>query len=135
MSDRKRRWPRITPHVSPFTFHVSRITIHSSRLTMASITLLEGIRQGLWEEMERDDRVFLLGEDIGVYGGAFKVTDGPPGKFGEDPVIDTPLSETAIVGAAAGAAVMGLRPVAAMQVADLSSCAFDMITDFAAHAR
>ena len=85
--------------------------------------------------MERDDRVFLLGEDIGVYGGAFKVTDGLLSKFGEDRVIDTPISETAIVGAAVGAAMMGMRPVAEMQFADFISCAFDMITNFAAKSR
>ncbi len=85
--------------------------------------------------MERDDRVFLLGEDIGVYGGAFKVTDGLLEKFGEERVIDTPLSETAIVGAAVGAAMMGLRPVAEMQFADFISCAFDMITNYAAKSR
>jgi len=85
--------------------------------------------------MERDDRVFLLGEDIGVYGGAFKVTDGLLAKFGEERVIDTPISETAIVGAAVGAAMMGLRPVAEMQFADFISCAFDMITNFAAKSR
>src|SRR5258708_16026781 len=78
---------------------------------MPEITYLEAIRQGLWEEMERDDRVFLLGEDIGAYGGAFKVTEGFQKKFGEARVIDTPLSEAAIVGAAAGPAPMGLPPV------------------------
>jgi 2-oxoisovalerate dehydrogenase E1 component beta subunit len=98
-------------------------------------TYVEAIRQGLLEEMERDDRVFLLGEDIGIYGGAFKVTDGLLNRFGEERVIDTPLSETAIVGAAVGAAMMGLRPVAEMQFADFISCAFDMITNFAAKAR
>ena len=85
--------------------------------------------------MERDDRVFLLGEDIGVYGGAFKVTDGLIQRFGEERVLDTPLSETAIVGAAVGAAMMGMRPVAEMQFADFISCAFDMITNFAAKSR
>jgi 2-oxoisovalerate dehydrogenase E1 component beta subunit len=85
--------------------------------------------------MERDDRVFLLGEDIGVYGGAFKVTDGLLSRFGEERVIDTPISEAAIVGAAVGAAMMGLRPVAEMQFADFISCAFDMITNFAAKSR
>src|SRR5262249_47259393 len=84
-------------------------------INMAAITLLEAIRQGLWEEMERDHNVFLLGEDIGVYGGAFKVTEGFIQRFGEERVIDTPISETAIVGAACGAAMMGMRPVAEMQ--------------------
>ena len=78
---------------------------------MPVLTYLEAIRQGLWEEMERDERVFLLGEDIGVYGGAFKVTEGFLERFGEERVIDTPISEAAIVGAAIGAALVGLRPV------------------------
>ncbi|HKQ04672.1 MAG TPA: alpha-ketoacid dehydrogenase subunit beta [Blastocatellia bacterium] len=102
---------------------------------MAAITLLEAIRQGLWEEMERDERVFILGEDIGIYGGAFKMTDGFLEKFGEERVIDTPISESAIVGAACGAAMMGLRPVAEMQFIDFISCAFDMITNYAAKSR
>src|SRR5213080_1123953 len=78
---------------------------------MTEVTYLEALRQGLWEEMERDPRVFILGEDVGAYGGAFKVTEGFAKKFGEQRVIDTPISEAAIVGAAAGAAHMGLRPV------------------------
>jgi pyruvate/2-oxoglutarate/acetoin dehydrogenase E1 component len=102
---------------------------------MAAITLLEAIRQGLWEEMERDERVFILGEDVGAYGGAFKMTDGFLQKFGEARVIDTPISESAIVGAACGAAMMGLRPVAEMQFIDFISCAFDMITNYAAKSR
>jgi 2-oxoisovalerate dehydrogenase E1 component beta subunit len=102
---------------------------------MAAITLLEAIRQGLWEEMERDERVFILGEDIGIYGGAFKMTDGFLQKFGEERVIDTPISESAIVGAACGAAMMGMRPVAEMQFIDFISCAFDMITNYAAKSR
>ena len=102
---------------------------------MAAITLLEAIRQGLWEEMERDERVFILGEDIGAYGGAFKMTDGFLEKFGEERVIDTPISESAIVGAACGAAMMGMRPVAEMQFIDFISCAFDMITNYAAKSR
>jgi 2-oxoisovalerate dehydrogenase E1 component beta subunit len=85
--------------------------------------------------MARDERVFLLGEDIGVYGGAFKVTDGLIREFGEERVIDTPIAETAIVGAAVGAAMMGMRPVAEMQFIDFISCAFDMITNFAAKSR
>ncbi len=96
---------------------------------------LEAIREGIREEMRRDERVFLLGEDIGVYGGAFQVTEGLFAEFGEARVIDTPLSETAIVGAAIGAAMMGLRPIAEMQFADFISCAFDMITNFAAKSR
>jgi pyruvate/2-oxoglutarate/acetoin dehydrogenase E1 component len=102
---------------------------------MAAITLLEAIRQGLWEEMERDERVFILGEDIGAYGGAFKMTEGFLHRFGEDRVIDTPISESAIVGAACGAAMMGMRPVAEMQFIDFISCAFDMLTNYAAKSR
>jgi 2-oxoisovalerate dehydrogenase E1 component beta subunit len=98
-------------------------------------TYVDAIREGIREEMARDERVFLLGEDIGVYGGAFKVTDGLIAEFGEERVIDTPISETAIVGAAVGAAMMGMRPVAEMQFIDFISCAFDMITNFAAKSR
>jgi pyruvate/2-oxoglutarate/acetoin dehydrogenase E1 component len=98
-------------------------------------TYLEAIREGLWEEMERDPNVFLLGEDIGVYGGAFKVTDGFIEHFGERRVVDTPISEGAIVGAAIGASFMGLRPVAEMQFADFISCGFDQIVNFAAKCR
>jgi 2-oxoisovalerate dehydrogenase E1 component beta subunit len=98
-------------------------------------TYLEAIREGLWEEMERDPNVFLLGEDIGVYGGAFKVTAGFLEKFGERRVVDTPISESAIAGAAIGAGLMGLRPVAEMQFADFISCAFDQIVNFAAKCR
>src|SRR5512140_1550955 len=100
-----------------------------------STTYLEAIRQGLWEEMERDPNVFLLGEDIGVYGGAFKVTAGFFEHFGEKRVVDTPISEAAIVGAAIGASFMGLRPVAEMQFADFITCAFDQIVNFAAKCR
>ncbi len=98
-------------------------------------TYVDAIREGIREEMARDERVFLLGEDIGVYGGAFKVTDGLIEEFGEERVIDTPIAETAIVGAAVGAAMMGMRPVAEMQFIDFISCAFDMITNFAAKSR
>jgi len=99
---------------------------------MAVMTYLDAIRQGIWEEMERDPSVFLLGEDIGAYGGAFKVTAGMLEKFGEERVIDTPISESAIVGAAVGAALMGLRPVAEMQFMDFISCGFDQIVNMAA---
>src|SRR3954464_7548784 len=103
--------------------------------TMAETTYLEAIRQGLFEEMERDSNVFCLGEDIGAYGGAFKVTEGLQARFGERRVIDTPLSEAAIVGAAAGAAHMGMRPVCEMQFIDFISCAYDMLTNYVATAR
>src|SRR5215218_3779364 len=103
--------------------------------TMAETTYLEAIRQGLFEEMERDPEVLCLGEDIGAYGGAFKVTEGLQARFGERRVIDTPLSEAAIVGAAAGAAHMGMRPVCEMQFIDFISCAYDMLTNYVATAR
>jgi pyruvate/2-oxoglutarate/acetoin dehydrogenase E1 component len=99
---------------------------------MPQLTYLEAIRQGIWEEMERDASVFLLGEDIGSYGGAFKVTAGLLEKFGEDRVIDTPISESAIVGAAVGAALMGMRPVAEMQFMDFISCGLDQLVNMAA---
>ncbi len=85
------------------------------------VTFVEAIRQGLWEEMERDPSVFLIGEDVGAYGGAFKVTDGLLAEFGEGRVVDTPISEAAIVGAACGAALMGMRPVAEFQFIDFIS--------------
>jgi len=99
---------------------------------MAEITYLQAIRDALWEEMERDENVFLLGEDIGVYGGAFKVTEGLMEHFGPRRVLDTPMAETAITGAAIGAALMGMRPVAEMQFADFISCTFDLLVNFAA---
>ncbi|UCG50389.1 MAG: alpha-ketoacid dehydrogenase subunit beta [Candidatus Latescibacterota bacterium] len=102
---------------------------------MALTTYLEAIRQGIWEEMEKDERVFILGEDVGVYGGAFKVTAGMLDHFGPQRVIDTPISESAIVGAAIGASYMGMRPVAEMQFIDFISCAFDQITNVAAKSR
>ncbi len=102
---------------------------------MGQITYLEAIRQGIWEEMERDERVFVLGEDVGTYGGAFKVTAGMLERFGPERVLDTPISESAIVGTAVGAAYMGLRPIAEMQFIDFISCAFDQITNVAAKSR
>ena len=102
---------------------------------MAETTYLEAIRLALFEEMDRDPNVFVLGEDIGAYGGAFKVTDGLLAKYGESRVIDTPISEAAIVGAAAGAAHMGMRPVCEMQFIDFISCAYDMLTNYVATAR
>jgi len=102
---------------------------------VALTTYVEAIRQGIWEEMEADERVFILGEDVGIYGGAFKVTEGMLERFGDLRVIDTPISESAIVGAAIGAALMGMRPIAEMQFIDFISCAFDQITNFAAKNR
>jgi pyruvate/2-oxoglutarate/acetoin dehydrogenase E1 component len=99
------------------------------------VTLLEAIREALWEEMERDPNVFLLGEDIGAYGGAFKVTDGFLERFGPDRVIDTPISEAGFTGAAAGAAHMGMRPVVEMQFMDFVSCAYEPLTNYIATSR
>ena len=95
-------------------------------------TYLQAISDGLREEMRRDRRVFLIGEDIGVYGGAFKVTQGFQEEFGPWRVIDAPLSETAIVGGCTGAAIVGMRPVAEMQFADFVSCAWDQLVTVAA---
>jgi 2-oxoisovalerate dehydrogenase E1 component beta subunit len=102
---------------------------------MAEMTYLQAISDGLRQEMRRDKRVFVLGEDVGVYGGAFKVTLGFQEEFGSWRVIDTPLSETAIVAGATGAALMGLRPVAEMQFADFVSCAWDHLVTVAAKQR
>ena len=102
---------------------------------MAEITYLEAIREAMSEEMARDPNVFLMGEDIGAYGGAFKVTEGLLEKFGESRVIDTPISEAGFVGAAAGAAHMGMRPVCELQFIDFISCAYDILTNYVATAR
>jgi pyruvate/2-oxoglutarate/acetoin dehydrogenase E1 component len=102
---------------------------------MAEVTYLEAIREALVEEMERDVNVFCLGEDIGAYGGAFKATEGLLDRFGEQRVVDTPISEVGIVGAAAGAAHMGLRPVVEMQFIDFVANAYDMLTNYVATAR
>ena len=102
---------------------------------MAVITYLEAIRQALFDEMARDERVYVLGEDIGAYGGAFKVTEGLLDRFGEQRVVDTPISEAAIVGSAIGASYMGMRPVCEIQFIDFISCCFDMLTNFAATSR
>jgi 2-oxoisovalerate dehydrogenase E1 component beta subunit len=99
---------------------------------MPVLTHLEAIRQGIWEEMERDSSVFLIGEDIADYGGAFKVTAGMVEKFGSDRVIDTPISEAVIVGTAIGAALMGMRPIVEMQFMDFIACGFDQIVNMAA---
>lgn len=97
-----------------------------------TVTYLEAIRQALWEEMESDERVFMLGQDIGIYGGAFRVTAGFLDRFGPGRIIDTPISESAMVGAAVGAAMMGMLPVVEMQFIDFISCAFNQIINFAA---
>jgi 2-oxoisovalerate dehydrogenase E1 component beta subunit len=96
------------------------------------ITFLEAIRQALFEEMERDPAVVLLGEDVNVYGGAFKVTEGLLERFGWERVMDMPISESAIIGAACGMSYLGLRPVAEMQFIDFIACCFNQITNFVA---
>jgi 2-oxoisovalerate dehydrogenase E1 component beta subunit len=102
---------------------------------MAELTYLQAISDGLRTEMRRNDKVFVIGEDVGVYGGAFKVTLGFQEEFGPWRVIDAPLAETAIVGACTGAAIMGMRPVAEMQFADFVSCAWDQLVTVAAKQR
>lgn len=94
---------------------------------MATMTYIEAISRGMWEEMEKDGSVFLLGEDIGAYGGAFKATKGFLGHFGEERVIDTTLSEAAIIGAATGAALVGMKPIAEIQFADFVTCGFNQL--------
>jgi 2-oxoisovalerate dehydrogenase E1 component beta subunit len=101
-------------------------------IPMPQLTYLEAIRQGIWEEMERDSTVFCLGEDIGIYGGAFKVTDGFIDRFGPERVIDTPIAESAIVGAAFGASLTGMRPVAEFQFMDFIACAMNQISNMVA---
>ena len=96
------------------------------------LTYLEAISDGLREEMRRDESVFCLGEDIGAFGGAFKVTDGFIEEFGAERVLDTPLAENAIIGAAVGAAIEGMRPVCEMQFADFIACGFDQLVNVAA---
>ena len=99
---------------------------------MAAITFLEAIKQALFEEMAADPRVVLIGEDVGVYGGAFKTSEGLLEKFGWERVIDTPISESAIIGAACGMSYLGLRPVAEMQFIDFIACCFNQLTNFVA---
>jgi pyruvate/2-oxoglutarate/acetoin dehydrogenase E1 component len=99
---------------------------------MAEMTYLQAISDGLREEMRRDESVFCLGEDIGTFGGAFKVTDGFIEEFGADRVLDTPLAENLIIGASVGAAVEGMKPVSEMQFADFISCGFDQLVNVAA---
>lgn len=101
----------------------------------AEISYLEGLRLAIKHEMERDPNVFCIGEDIGAYGGAFKVTEGLLDAFGEARVIDSPISEIGIVGAAAGAAHMGMRPVVEMQFIDFIANAYDILTNYVATAR
>jgi len=98
---------------------------------MATMTYLQAISDGLRCEMREDERVFVMGEDIGVFGGAFKVTDGFIEEFGADRVMDTPLAESGIIGTAVGAAAVGMRPVCEMQFADFISCGFDQLVNVA----
>jgi 2-oxoisovalerate dehydrogenase E1 component beta subunit len=98
---------------------------------MTPLTYLQAISAALRDELRADERVLLMGEDIGVFGGAFKVTDGFIEEFGPDRVMDTPLAESAIIGTAVGAAVVGMRPVCEMQFADFISCGFDQLVNVA----
>lgn len=98
---------------------------------MTAITYIDAISQAIREEMRRDEAVFLLGEDVGTYGGAFKVSAGFLEEFGAERVIDTPMSEAAIIGSAVGSALMGLRPIAEMQYIDFITCGFDQIINMA----
>src|SRR5664279_3589949 len=98
---------------------------------MATMTYLQAISSALRDELRADERVLMMGEDIGVFGGAFKVTDGFIDEFGPGRVMDTPLAESAIIGCAVGAAVVGMRPVCEMQFADFISCGFDQLVNVA----
>lgn len=98
---------------------------------MAQMTYLEAIADALRLEMRRDERVFMLGEDIATYGGAFKLTKGFADEFGRQRVLDAPISEAAIVGAAIGAALNGMRPVAEMQFMDFVTCGFNQLVTVA----
>jgi len=102
---------------------------------MPETTYIDAITQAMTEEMARDERVFLIGEDVGVYGGAFKTSYGLIDRYGPERVIDTPISEIAIIGAASGAAIMGMRPIAEMQFIDFITCGYDMLVNFAAVSR
>lgn len=102
---------------------------------MAILTYLEAIRQAMEEEMTRDSRVFILGEDVGSYGGAFRVTQGFLEKFGPERIIDTPISETGLIGAAIGASLFGMRPIAELQFIDFIACGFNQIVNYAAKSR
>ncbi len=98
---------------------------------MTPITYIEAIRQAMWEEMEQDERVFMIGQDIGTYGGPFRATAGFLERFGAERIIDSPISESAMVGAAIGAAMMGMRPIVEMQFIDFIACAYNQIFNFA----
>ena len=102
---------------------------------MAVLTYLEAIREAMDQEMSRDLRVFILGEDVGTYGGAFRVTQGFLEKFGPERIIDTPISETGLIGAAIGASLFGMRPIAELQFIDFIACGFNQIVNYAAKSR
>src|SRR5919205_3024461 len=102
---------------------------------MPAMTYLQAVSDAMREEMRADERVFVMGEDIGVFGGAFKVTDGFIDEFGAERVMDTPLAESGIIGTAVGASVVGLRPVCEMQFADFISCGFDQLVNVAGKMR
>ena len=102
---------------------------------MAILTYLEAIREAMDQEMSRDRRVFILGEDVGTYGGAFRVTAGFLEKFGPERIIDTPISETGLIGAAIGASLFGMRPIAELQFIDFIACGFNQIVNYAAKSR
>src|ERR1700685_1877384 len=98
---------------------------------MTTLTYLQAISSALRDELRDDERVLMMGEDIGVFGGAFKVTNGFFEEFGPDRVMDTPLAESGIIGTAIGAAVVGMRPVCEMQFSDFISCGFDQLVNVA----
>ena len=102
---------------------------------MREITYLEAVREALWQEMERDERVFVIGEDVGVYGGAFGVTRGMVERFGEERIIDTPISEYGIAGAITGAALTGMRPVGEIMFMDFTTLAMEQLVNQAAKMR
>jgi len=102
---------------------------------MAAVTYIDALRDAMREEMRRDERVFVIGEDVGTYGGAFRATAGFLDEFGPNRVIDTPIAESAIVGAAIGAAMNGMRPIAEMQFIDFITCGLNQIVNMAAKAR
>lgn len=102
---------------------------------MTTYTLLEAIRQALWDELESDPAVFLMGQDIGDFGGAFKVTQGLSERFGAERVRDTPISESAMIGAAIGASMVGLKPVVEMQFIDFLACGYNQFVNFAGKCR
>src|SRR5258706_15666535 len=123
--------PSPKPHLCPTESWRSKACLPSR--SMPEITYLEAIREALFEEMERDPSVFLMGEDVGHYGGAVQASAGLLEKFGEKRGIDTPLAEAALVGAGVGAAMMGMRPVIGLQFIDFISNGFNQIVNMAAN--